>query len=335
MTTPHHQRLGLGLLGAPEVRTMVEPAQLAEIRGFESVWVAETRLTRDGITPCAAIAMATTRLKIATGIVNVYTRGAVLTAVSFVSLDEVSQGRIIMGLGTGSPLVLKPQGVAFHKPLTRLRETIEVVQALIRGDAVTLIGETIQVTAAQLEMTPLRRHIPLYLGVTCPKALELAGEKADGVILNAFLPTTYVERALVRVEAGAKRAGKRLAEVDISGAVVVSVDPDATSAKDRSRRFIGLYLALFPNIAQETHLPEDLIQQVRAAFHQGGPEAAAAYIDDEVVEYLTASGTPAECRRKIEAYRAAGVQLPILFPVDPNVHLAIETLGPLPYKLDA
>ena len=330
MTTPHHQRIGLGLLGAPEVLTMVELAQLAETRGFESVWVAETRLTRDGITPCAAIAMATTRLKIATGIVNVYTRGAVLTAVSFVSLDEVSQGRIIMGLGTGSPLVLKPQGVAFHKPLTRLRETIEVVQALIRGDAVTLTGETIQVTAAKLEMTPLRPHIPLYLGVTGPKALELAGEKADGVILNAFLPTSYVERALVRVEAGAKRAGKRLAEMDISGAVVVSVDPDATRAKDRSRRFIGLYLALFPNIAQETHLPDDLIQQVRVAFHHGGPEAAAASINDEVVEYLTASGTPAECRRKIEAYRAAGVQLPILFPVDPNVHMAIETLGPLP-----
>jgi 5,10-methylenetetrahydromethanopterin reductase len=161
MTTHHNHRLGLGLLGAPELRTMVELAQLAETQGFESVWVAETRLTRDGITPCAAIAMATTHLRIATGIINVYTRGAVLTAVSFVSLDEVSQGRIIMGLGTGSPLVLKPQGVAFHKPLTRLRETIEVVQALIRGEAVTYTGDTIQVTEAKLEMTPLRRHIPL------------------------------------------------------------------------------------------------------------------------------------------------------------------------------
>jgi 5,10-methylenetetrahydromethanopterin reductase len=329
MTTHHNHRLGLGLLGAPELRTMVELAQRAETQGFESVWVAETRLTRDGITPCAAIAMATTHLRIATGIINVYTRGAVLTAVSFVSLDEVSQGRIIMGLGTGSPLVLKPQGVAFHKPLTRLRETIEVVQALIRGEAVTYTGDTIQVTEAKLEMTPLRRHIPLYLGVTGPKALELAGEKGDGVILNAFLPTSYVERALVRVEAGAKRAGKRLAEVDISGAVVTSVDHDSTTAKDRARRFIGLYLALFPNIAQETHLPDALIHQVRAAFHHGGTEAAAAYIDDEVVEYLTASGTPAECRRKIETYRAAGVQLPILFPVDPNVRMAIETLGPL------
>jgi 5,10-methylenetetrahydromethanopterin reductase len=143
------------------------------------------------------------------------------------------------------------------------------------------------------------------------------------------LPTSYVERALVRIEAGAKRAGKSLAEVDISGAVVISVDHDSTIAKDRSRRFIGLYLALFPNIAQETHLPDALIQQVWAAFHQGGPEAAAAYIDDEVVDYLTASGTPAECRRKIETYRAAGVQMPILFPLDPNVQMAIETLEPL------
>jgi 5,10-methylenetetrahydromethanopterin reductase len=329
MPTQYSNRLGLGLLGAPELLKMVELAQRVESYGFESVWVAETRLTRDGITPCAAIAMATTRLKIATGIINVYTRGAVLTAVSFVSLDEVSQGRIIMGLGTGSPLVLKPQGVAFHKPLTRLRETIDVVQALIRGETVTFTGETIQMTAAKLEMTPLRRHIPLYLGVTGPKALELAGEKGDGVILNAFLPTSYVERAVTRIEAGAKRAGKRLAEVDISGAVVVSIDPDSKTAKDRSRGCIGMYLALFPNIAQETQLPDDLVQQVRAAFHHEGHEAAAAYIDDAVVDSLTASGTPEECHRKIEAYRAAGVHMPILFPLDPNVPMAIETLGPL------
>ena len=118
---------------------------------------------------------------------------------------------------------------------------------MIRGDTVTMTGETLQVAGAKLEMTPLRRHIPLYLGVTGPKALELAGEKADGVILNAFLPTSYVERALVRVAAGAQRVGKRLADVDITGAVVVSVDADSTIAKDRARAFIGMYLALFPN----------------------------------------------------------------------------------------
>ena len=138
--------------------------------------------------------MATTRLKIATGIVNVYTAGRVDRGQLCQPRRGIARAHHY-GAGNRVPLVLKPQGVQFHKPLTRLRETIEVVQALIRGEAVTFTGETIQVTAAKLEMTPLRRHIPLYLGVTGPKALELAGEKGDGVILNAFLPTSYVERA--------------------------------------------------------------------------------------------------------------------------------------------
>ena len=173
-----NKRIGLGLLGGPEVPKMVELSRLAEQHDFESVWVAETRLTRDGMVPCAAIAMATSRIKIATGIVNVYTRGAVLTATSFVSLDEVSEGRIIMGLGPGSPLVLEPQGYAFDKPVTRLRETIAIVQALLRGEAVNYSGKTMSVNGAKLEAPPPRSHIPLYLGVTGPKALELAGETA-------------------------------------------------------------------------------------------------------------------------------------------------------------
>src|SRR6185295_8896576 len=134
---------------------------------------------------------------------------------------------------------------AFAKPLTRLRETIDVVQALLRGEMVNFTGETIRVAGAKLETLPPRQHIPLYLGVTGPKALELPGEKADGVMLNAFLPTSYVERALTRLETGAKRAGKTLAELDIAGAVVVSVDDDSRVAKDRSRLLIGLYLSLF------------------------------------------------------------------------------------------
>lgn len=330
MVVNGNHRVGLGLLGAPSVPEMVSLAQLAESQDFDSVWVAETRLTRDGIAPCAAIAMATSRIKIGTGIINVYTRGAVLIGVSFVGLDEVSQGRIIMGLGAGSPLVLHPQGVDFEKPLTRLRETIEVVQPLLRGEEVTYEGETVTVRGARLEAQPLRRHIPLYLGVTGPKALELAGEVADGVMLNAFLPTDYVVRAMERIESGAKRARRALEDVDISGALIVSVDEDSKAAKDRARSFIALYLSLFPNIAQETGLPEDLIAEARRAFEKDGQAEAATYIDDDVVDFLTASGTPEECRRRIEDYRAAGVEMPILMPLEPKVQMAVETLGPVP-----
>ena len=326
--TPDTNRVDVAFLGVPATLEMVDLARLAEARGFESVWVAETRLTRDGIAPCAAIAIQTSRITVGTGIVNVFTRGAALTAISFLSLNEIAPGRIIMGLGTGSPLVLKPQGVEFRKPLTRLRETIDVVQALLRGEEITFSGETISVAAAKLEVTPADSRIPLYLGVTGPKALELSGEKGGGVILNCFLPTNYVERALTRIEVGAKRAAKTLRDVDITGGVIVSVDDDSKIAKARSRVFIGLYLSLFPNIAQETGLPDDVIAAARDAFGTGGPEAAAEHIDDSVVDHLTASGTPEECCKKINEYRSPGLQMPILFSLEPNVRMSIETLGP-------
>lgn len=319
-------RIGLGLLGAPEVPNMVARARLAEAQGFESVWVAETRLMRDAMVPCAAILLGTQRIKVATGIINVYTRGVVLAAASFVSLDEIGGERMIMGLGPGSPLVLEPQGFAFDKPVTRLREYVDVMQALLRGERVSFAGKTISVTGVELEAKPPRGHIPLYLGVTGPRALELAGEKADGVMLNAFLPTGYVERALERLEAGAKRAGRTLAEFDVAGGVVVSADPDAKRALDRARRFIALYLSLFPNIAKETALPDELLSDVREAYQTRGPAAAAELIDDDVVNQLTASGTVAQCQARLEQYRAVGMQLPIVFPLDPNAELVITGL---------
>ena len=121
-------RTGLLFLGAPAVPEMVALAQRAERAGYESVWVAETRLTRDAIAPVAAIALGTERLRVATGIVNVYTRNPVLLALTFATLDELAPGRIVMGLGAGSPRVLAPQGVEFDRPLTRLREYCEVIR---------------------------------------------------------------------------------------------------------------------------------------------------------------------------------------------------------------
>ena len=144
-------RTGLLFLGAPAVPEMVSISQRAEAAGFESAWVAETRLTRDAIAPAAAIALGTERLRVGTGIVNVYTRNAVLLALTFATLDEIAPGRIVMGLGAGSPLVLAPQGIAFDRPLTRLREYCEVIPRLLAGETVTYTGDYVQLDAARIE----------------------------------------------------------------------------------------------------------------------------------------------------------------------------------------
>jgi 5,10-methylenetetrahydromethanopterin reductase len=312
------ERFGLAFLGAPRVPEMIELAQLAEENGCESVWIAETRITRDGFVPAGAIAARTSRIGIGTGIVNVFTRGPVLSAISFATLDEASGGRAIAGLGAGSPLVLAAQGQPFDKPLTRLREYVETMRLLLRGERVDYAGETVRLAGAQLEMTPFRPDIPVHLGVTGPKALELAGEIADGAMLNGFLPPEYVRRARAHIAAGAARRGRGPNAIDVSMALITAVDADGQAARDAARPFVAMYIAGFPNIAREMGFDADVLERVRA-------EGAAA-VSDAMVTAVTVAGTPAECRARIADYRAAGVGLPILFPLG-DMRGAIELMA--------
>jgi 5,10-methylenetetrahydromethanopterin reductase len=328
-------RVGLIFAGAPRVPEMVRIAQKAEERGFESVWMAETRITRDAVAPVAAIAQATERIKVGTGIMNVYTRGAVVIAITFNGLDEIAPGRIIMGLGAGSPLILAPQGYAWDRPVQRMREYIEVIRPLMRGDEVTYHGELVTVEGARVEdvlagegAVATAAQMPLYLGVTGRPALELAGELADGVLMNVCLPTSYVESRLEVIERGAKKVGRSLDDLDIGMAVLVSPHEDGDVGRDGARRFIALYLSLFPNIAKETGVSEQLRETVRERFHTEGIEAAAQLVPDDVVNLLAAAGTPDECRARIAEYRRAGVALPVLIAVEGALDAVVDALGP-------
>jgi 5,10-methylenetetrahydromethanopterin reductase len=326
-------RLGLLFVGAPAVPEMVRLAQRAETRGFDSIWVAETRMTRDGFVPLAAIAAATERVRVGTGIVNVYTRGAVVLAVSFASLSELAPGRVLMGLGAGSPLVLAPQGVAWERPVARLREYVDVLRPLLRGEEVRYDGEFVRLDGARIEDVLAEGEIgtaappPLWLGVTGRRAVELAGETSDGVLFNVCLPTAYLERAREWLAAGAARAGRDPAGVGLGMAIVVSPHEDSATGRARAHRFCSLYLSLFPNIAKETGVDPAHLAEVQAAFARGGVEAAAAVLDPAVPERLTAAGTPAECQARLDEYRAAGVELPVLVALEDSVELAIDSLA--------
>lgn len=327
-------RLGLAFLGAPSVPEMVRLAQKAESAGFESVWIAETRITRDAVVPMVAIAGGTARIRVGSAIMNVFTRGPVVIAITFLGLEEVAPGRIVMGLGTGSPLILAPQGEAFGKPLTRLREYCEVVRPLMRGEEVTYRGETVRLEAARVEdmlsqesIISQTTKIPLYLGVTGPRSLELAGAIADGVLLNVCLSTAYVERARSLIGQGAVAAGRRMEEIELGMMIVTSPDQDSRTGKDRARRFIAVYLSMFPNIARETGLAAEQLEALRAAVRSDGVDAGAALLDDAIVDTLTVAGTPDECRGRLDEYRRAGIELSVLVPLEGAIDTVIDTLG--------
>jgi 5,10-methylenetetrahydromethanopterin reductase len=326
---------GLIFVGAPSVPEMVRLALRAEERGFDSVWVAETRMTRDAFVPLAAIAQATERVRLGSGIINAYTRNPVVIAISFIGLEELAPGRVVMGLGCGSPLVLAPQGIAFEKPLTRLREYCDVIPRLIRGEKVTYEGEAVRLEGAQVEdllsqaAAPggPRTSIPLCIGATGPRALEYAGEVADAVMLNISLPTDYVRDAVERIAEGARRAGRDPDEIEISMVIATCPHERSEEGKRLAAHFVALYLSLFPNLARETRVDDARIQAVRAAFNESGLDAAADQVSDEIVDYLAAAGTPEECRARLDEYRAAGVRLPILAPLEGTMQLAIEALA--------
>jgi 5,10-methylenetetrahydromethanopterin reductase len=269
--------------------------------------------------------MGTRSIQLGTSAVNVFTRGAVLTAITFAALDELAGGRAVLGIGPGSPLVLAAQGYGFERPVTRLREFVAGVRAVWRGEP--FAGRYVRVDGVRMEFTPPRAEIPIYLAVTGPRALELAGEVADGVILNAFTSTGYTRRAVERLRAGAAASGREAEGCPVTGAVVVALDDDAGSGRDAVRPLVATYLTGFPNIARESGLPESELERLREARRLGGLEAAARAIPDEVVDMLTANGSAADCRRRVAEYREAGMTEPILFTAPSQFDRVVRELA--------
>src|SRR5438093_397413 len=194
---------GLGFLGGPDLRSLVEIGRAAEEAGFESLWHAETRITRDSVTALTALAMETRRVRLGSAAINVYTRGAVLTAITWAALAEAAPGRVVLGIGPGSPDPLAQQGFEFEFPVSRLREYVASIRATWHEPVpVTLEGRHHRLSRLMPEVRPAQ-PVPIYLCVTGPRALDCAEQVADGVVLNAFMPASYTRRSIVRLDAAA------------------------------------------------------------------------------------------------------------------------------------
>src|SRR5512135_2888335 len=181
------ERVALYLQDAHPIRQGMELAQYAEARGFEAVWQAESRLVRDAIVPMAAFAAVTSKIKIGSGVINNWTRNIGLLAATFLTLDDLAPNRIICGIGAWWDPLAKNVGIERKKPLKAMRETIEVMQRLLGMKRVTYHGEFYHVFGIELDVVHGRReprHVPFYIGATGDAMLEMAGEMADGVLLN-------------------------------------------------------------------------------------------------------------------------------------------------------
>ncbi|HLI05041.1 MAG TPA: LLM class flavin-dependent oxidoreductase [Ktedonobacteraceae bacterium] len=327
-------RVAMYLQDKHDIREGMEYVQYAEQRGFEAVWQAESRLVRDAIVPMAAFAAVTSRIKIGSGVINNWTRNIGLLAATFLTLDDLAPDRIICGLGAWWDPLAKQVGIERKKPLKAMRETIEVMRQLLSLQRVTYHGEFHHVDDIELDVVHGRReprNVPIYIGATHMRMMELAGEIADGAVLNYCVPPEYNAEALEHLEIGARKAGRTLEEIDRPQLIVCSVDQDHHRAVQAAKELITQYLAQQPHIAEASGTPLETVRKVQSIL--GWPATkeqiheAMQFVPDELIERITASGTPDEVRARVEEYNRNGCTCPILYPLGDDVKLMIDTFA--------
>lgn len=319
--------LGLQLGDRLSLDQTLWAARFADEHGLESLWVAEGRLSRDGIVPAAIIADRTDRIRIGTGILNNKTRNVALMAVTFKTLDEVAPGRIFLGLGAWWEPIASMLGAPLRKPIKTMREYIEVLQQFFANETVEYEGETVQIRGARFDSMYRENasvDIPIYIGAVGPKMLELSGEIADGVNLDFLLPPSYLEGALASIATGAQSRAPGRGDVDITQLVACSVDDDdPRGAIHAGKSFLTLYLAQQPHIGEHCGAEPELVERIQQV--AGWPatptqiEEATRFVSDDLVHSVTACGTTTQALDKLEEYRAAGVRCPVLSPLGDKV----------------
>jgi 5,10-methylenetetrahydromethanopterin reductase len=283
----------------------------------------------------AAFAASTERIKVGSGVVNTWTRNTALLGSTFVTLDDLAPGRVILGLGAWWDPLASKVGIDRRRPLQVMREVTEACRELFTLKEVTYRGDHVHLDGVRIDVVhgdSSPREIPIYIGATGPKMLELSGEIADGVVLNYMVSPLYNDRAMERIDAGARRAGRSIDDIDRPQLVVCSLDEDRTKALDAARLLLTQYLGQQPHIMTASGVDRSLIDEINAIVDwpatQEEIEKAAALVPDEVVQLVSASGTPEECRAKVSEYIEHGATCPILYPLGDDVEAMIDAFGP-------
>jgi len=325
------QRLGLYLQDAHPLRDGMRFAQHAEAAGFEAVWQAESRLVREATVPLAAYGAVTERVKLGSGVVSMWVRNPAFLAATFATLDDLAPGRVILGIGAWWDPLAQKVGVSRDRPLRAMREVVTVVRALLAGETVTFDGDFVHLDGVEIDYVHQERgpkDVPIVIGATGMQMMELAGEIADGALLNYLVSPRYNEQALRALAKGAAKGGRSLSEVDTPQLVVCSMDDDRAAALDAARLLVTQYLGQQPHIMAASGVPTELLEEIGKeltwpATHEQ-VVAASKLVPDDIVQMITASGTVEECRTKVAEYIEAGTTCPVLYPLGPDVAAMID-----------
>lgn len=311
----------------------------AEKLGADSVWSAEA-WGLDGATVLAYFAAKTSRIKLGSGILQTVARTPANLAMTAMSLASMSGGRFILGLGASGPQVVEGwHGVPFKKPVQRIRETIDIVRIIARGEKLAYDGEIFHLPllggegkSIRIRAQP-RPNIPIYLATLSPKSLELTGEVADGWLGTSFMPE-HADVFYEHIERGAKKAGRSLKDIDIAVDAAVAFSDDVEKLIERHRPGLAFTLGAmgskqhnFYNAAFRRAGYDEEAIAVQNKWLEGDREGAAALVPDEMVMQRNLLGTEDMVRDRLRKYRDAGVTTLRLQPDSRSMDEQLATLG--------
>jgi F420-dependent oxidoreductase-like protein len=311
-------------------------AKEAEALGYDSVWAAEA-YGSDAATMLAWLAGQTSTIKVGSAIFQMPARTAAMTAMTAATIDQLSGGRMLLGIGSSGPQVAEGwHGQRFGHQLQRTREYVDVVRTALARERVEYHGETIELPlpdgpgkALKLMISPVQERIPIYLAAIGPKNTALAGEIADGW-LPAFFSPEHVAELRTLLEEGATRAGRSLDGFDIAPSINIFVSDDHDDARNRMRPVLALYIGgmgsrkqNFYNLLAQRYGFEAAAKQVQDLYLEGKKEEACVAIPDELIDMVTLCGPREVVRERIGVFKDAGVGSllisPMAFTVDERI----------------
>ena len=335
------QRMGLYLQDKHDMKYELQIAQYAEEKGFSEIWQADTRLARDCIVMMSALLTHTTRIKIGSGVLPIYTRNPAVIAASWSTMWELAgltpdgESRVMLGLGAWWEPIASRVGADRRSPLKAMRENIEAIRALFSMEEISYEGEFVQLDHVKLDVaygSTEPRNIPIYIGATGPKMLQLSGEICDGPVLNYVVSTEYIKDAVGQVEIGAQRSGRELSAIDRPELLACSLsDDDPEAAIMMGKSLVAYYLGTEPHIMKASGADPSLVDKVKEIVGWPATEEdykrAAHLIPDDLVRKLMAVGTSSECRDKVSEFIEAGVTCPILYPIMDDIEPVIKSFS--------
>ena len=335
------QRLALYLQDKHPIRYEIEMAKYAEERGFSEIWQADTRLARDCVVLMSALITETKRLRIGSGVLPIWSRNPAVIAATWSTMWELAgltadgQSRVMLGLGAWWEPICSRIGLDRRKPLKAMREHVEALRQLFTMEEVTYEGEFVKLDRVRLDVAygdASARDIPLYIGATGPKMMEMTGAICDGAVLNYVVSTDYIRDAVSQLEAGAVSAGRSIDDVDRPELIVCSLsDDDPVEAVTLGKCLLAYYLGTEPHIQEASGADPELIARIQEVVGWPATESdyrkAANLIPERLVRTLMAVGTSTECRDKIAEYIDAGVTCPILYPMMPNIANVVDAFA--------